>query len=143
MSGEAVRGGRCACGAVRYETTGAPRRISVCHCKACQRRTGSAFGIACYFPRAAVRVLGGATRTFERRSDAGRRVSLQFCEACGTTLWWDAEVVPDLVGIAAGTLDDTSWLAPKLHVWAGCAQSWLKLPEDAEVLQQSNIGQTT
>ena len=89
MSGEAVRGGRCACGAVRYETTGAPRRVSVCHCKACQRRTGSAFGIA------------------------------------------------------AGTLDDTSWLAPKLHVWAGSAQGWLKLPEDAEVLQQSNIGQTT
>src|SRR5688572_25172547 len=104
----AVRTGGCACGAVRYEATGEPRRIAVCHCKDCQRRTGSAFGVACYFPRASVRLLGGETRTFERRSDAGRRVTLRFCERCGTTVLWDIEVVPDLVGIAAGTLDDTS-----------------------------------
>jgi hypothetical protein len=55
---------------------------------------------------------------------------------------WHAEVVPDLVGIAAGTLDDTGWIAPRLHVWARSAQGWFKFPEDAEVLERSNLGQT-
>jgi hypothetical protein len=133
--------GSCACGAVRYEATREPRRVSVCHCKDCQRRTGSTFGLACYFPRESVRLLSGTTKTFERTSDAARRVRLQFCETCGTTVLWHAEVVPDLVGVAAGTLDDTGWLAPKLHVWARSAQGWLRFPEDAEVLERSNFGQ--
>ena len=118
MAEHEVRTGGCACRAVRYEAIGEPRRLSVCHCKDCQRRTGSAFGIACYFPREQVRLLGGATRTFERSSEAGRWVRLQFCETCGTTVHWQAEALPDLVGIAAGTLDDTGWVAPQLHVWA-------------------------
>ena len=143
MAGEISRGGSCACGGVRYVATGAPQRISVCHCKDCQRRTGSAFGIACYFPREQVRLLSGTLRTFERTSDAGRRIRLQFCEACGTTVLWHPAVVPDLVGVAAGTLDDTAWLAPKLHVFARSAQAWLRLPEDAEILERSNLGQTT
>ena len=141
MPGAILRTGQCACGAVRYEVVGEPRRVSVCHCKDCQRRTGSAFGIACYFLRASVRLLSGATRTYERRSDAGRRVRLRFCERCGTTVLWEAEVVPELVGIAAGTFDDTGWLAPKLHVWARSAQGWVRFPEDAEILDESNLGQ--
>lgn len=65
----------------------------------------------------------------------------EFCADCGTTLLWHAEAVPQLVGIAAGTLDDTDWVAPKLHVWASSAQGWLKLPDGVEVLQESNFGQ--
>jgi hypothetical protein len=137
-----VYNGSCACGAVRYEANGEPRRVSVCHCKDCQRRTGSTFGLACYFPRANVRLLAGTTKTFERISEAGRWVRLRFCETCGTTVLWHAEAVPDLVGVAAGTFDDTDWISPKLHVWARSAQGWLRFPEDAEVLERSNLGQT-
>lgn len=143
MSEATVRTGGCACGAVRYEVVGEPRRIAVCHCRQCQRRTGSAFGVACYFPRENVELASGVTKGFERSSDAGRWVRLQFCEACGTTVLWHVEAAPDLVGVAVGTLDDTDWVAPKLHVWASSAQSWLRFPDDAEVLQQSNLGQTT
>ena len=136
-----VRTGRCACGAARYRAVGEPFRVSVCHCKECQRRTGSAFGIGCYFPRERVELASGRTTTFERRSDAGRWVRFGFCATCGTTLLWQAEAVPHLVGIAAGTLDDTAWLVPKLHVWASSAQGWLKFPDGAEVHQQSDFGQ--
>jgi len=135
------RTGGCACGAVRYETVGDPVRISVCHCKDCQRRSGSAFGIGCYFPRDAVMLAGGGTRKYERVSDAGRRVSLRFCENCGTTVCWEPEVLPNAIGIAGGTFDDTDWLDPKLHIWSKSAHKWFRFPVDAEVLHESNIGQ--
>ncbi len=141
MAQATKRAGGCACGAVRYETVGDPVRISVCHCKACQLRSGSAFGIGCYFPRAAVTLAGGATRTYERVSDAGRRVATHFCANCGTSVYWDPEVLPNAIGIAAGTFDDTDWLDPKLHIWSKSAQKWFQFPSDAEVLRESNIGQ--
>ena len=50
--------------------------------------------------------------------------------------------MPHLVGIAAGTLDDTDWVVPRLHVWARSAQGWLKFPDGVEVLQESNFSQT-
>jgi len=143
MSESIVCTGRCACGAVRYRAVGEPARVSVCHCKECQRRTGGAFGIGCYFPRESVELASGRTRAFERRSDAGRWVRFEFCADCGTTLLWHADAVPQLVGIAAGTLDDTDWVVPKLHVWASSAQRWLNFPDGVEVLQESNISQAT
>lgn len=141
MSENAKRKGGCACGAVRYETVGDPMRISVCHCKDCQRRTGSAFGIGCYFRRDAVTLSGGTTRKYERTSDAGRHVGTHFCESCGTSVYWIPEVLPNAIGIAGGTFDDTDWLDPKLHIWSKSAQKWFHFPGDAEVLRESNIGQ--
>lgn len=135
------RSGRCACGAVRYETVGDPVRISVCHCKDCQLRTGSAFGIGCYFPRAAVTLGDAPTRTYERVSDAGRRVSIHFCENCGTSVYWLPEVLPHAIGIAGGTFENTDWLDPRLHIWSKSAQKWFHFPDGAEVLRESNIGQ--
>ena len=141
MAPSATHSGQCLCGAVRFETTGEPVRVSVCHCKSCQRRTGSAFGTSCFFRSADVKVLQGSLKTFERGSEAGRWVRNQFCAACGTTVLWQLEVVPEATAIAAGTFDDTGWLDPKLHVWACSAQDWTQFPEDAEVLQKSNLGQ--
>lgn len=141
MSESSRRKGGCACGAVRYETMGDPMRISVCHCKDCQRRSGSAFGVGCYFRREAVTLSGGATRKYERISDAGRHVVTHFCEHCGTSVYWTPEVIPNAIGIAGGTFDDTDWLDPKLHIWSKSAQKWFHFPGDAEVLRESNIGQ--
>ena len=64
----------------------------------------------------------------------------QFCEVCGTTVLWQVEALPEATAIAAGTFDDTGWLDPKLHVWACSAQDWTHIPDDAEVLQKSNLG---
>jgi len=134
------RSGGCACGSVRYEVSGDPLRISVCHCKDCQRRTGSAFGIGCVFSRDAVRLLQGAMKTFERTSNAGNRVRMHFCPGCGTTVLWDLEVLPQATGIAGGTFDDTSWIEPRLHVWTKSAHNWMTFPDGVEVLLESNLG---
>jgi len=132
--------GGCACGAVRYEVKGDPLRLSVCHCKDCQRRTGSVFVIGCVFPREAVAITDGETRTFERISNAGNWVRFQFCPNCGTSVTWEFQVLPTAMGVAGGTFDDTSWLDPRLHVWTKSAHDWMIFPEDAEVLAESNFG---
>ena len=140
MPMEQVCSGGCSCGAVRYEATGEPLRVSVCHCKECQRRTGSAFGISCYFPEKSVKILQGTLKSYQRLSDEGRWFKTQFCDVCGSTVLWHLEVLPEAIGIAGGTLDVTDWLNPRLHVWASSAQKWIRFPDDAEVLQKSNIG---
>lgn len=131
--------GGCACGAVRYEVNGEALRIGVCHCKQCQRRTGSAFGMGCFFTKDGVKVTQGTTRAYERISDAGNRVRFQFCTSCGSTVMWETEALPQAFGIAGGTLDDTDWIEPKLHVWAKEAQSWFEFPDGVDVLQESNL----
>jgi hypothetical protein len=134
MSENLVRSGGCSCGDVRYETIGDPTRVLVCHCKHCQRRTGSAFGIGCYFPKQMVKVVQGSLNSFQRSSDAGRWFKSQFCTVCGSTVLWQLELLPDAIGIAGGSFDNTDWLDPKLHFWAGSAQKWFHFPEDGKIL---------
>jgi hypothetical protein len=135
MVQETKRSGQCSCGAVRYEISGDPIRVTVCHCKECQRRTGSAFGVSCYFPKVKIKVLQGSMNTYERVSDGGRSLTYQFCKKCGTTVVWQAELLPQAMGVSGGTFDDTDWLKPERHVWANSAQGWIQFPEGAEVLQ--------
>jgi len=69
----AVHEGGCACGAVRYRVKNAPFRTSVCHCRACQRRTGSAFGVGIYFKQDDFELLRGELKAYEYRSDETHR----------------------------------------------------------------------
>ncbi len=138
MSDNMVRSGGCSCGAVRYETVGDPTKVLVCHCKQCQRRTGSAFGVGCYFPKKKVKVVQGSLSSFQRSSDSGRWFKSQFCPICGSTVLFQLELLPDEIGIAGGMFDDTDWLDPKLHFWAASAQKWFHFPEDVKIIQEQH-----
>ena len=81
MEQKIVRSASRSCGQLTVTTTGEPVRISVCHCLACQRRTGSAFGVQARFPRGAVTSAGRGTR-YERTADSGKTVTLTFCPDC-------------------------------------------------------------
>ena len=92
-----IHEGGCLCGAVRYRAKNEPERKSICHCRNCQRRTGSAFGIGAYFREADVE-LHGELRTYELRSDeSGRWLKMQFCPNCGGTVTWTVEAFPACV----------------------------------------------
>ena len=69
MAEHPVHEGGCLCGAVRYRASGAPHIALACHCSACQRRTGAAFGVGVYYEDAQIEFRGGALRGFEFRSD--------------------------------------------------------------------------
>ena len=131
-----IHEGGCACGAVRYRTSGVPQRVSLCSCTWCQRRTGSALGISVYFEKKDVEFLQGNMRAYRLQSDAGRWLESEFCETCGTTVTWTLEFLPDLRGIAGGTFDQpTFWYKPQRFVFARSKPDWLEIPDGVDVYQ--------
>ncbi|MEC7760701.1 MAG: GFA family protein [Pseudomonadota bacterium] len=109
MSDDERHQGGCACGAVRYETTGQPVKTGLCHCRYCQLRTGSAFGVSVYFPADAVREISGDLRDYTFHTESGRSFTTRFCTTCGTSVFWSLEVFPGLVGVAGGTFDPPTY----------------------------------
>ncbi len=124
----------CSCGGFAVECRGEPTRIGACHCTECQRRTGSVFGVAAYFPRDQV-TFSGARKDYARGSDAGRRINNHFCPECGSTVVWDLELFPDLVAVAAGCFADPHLGAPQRGVWAKYKHDWVQFPESIPLLE--------
>ena len=108
-----VRKGSCLCGAVRYEVSGEPLRVGLCHCGDCRKASGSAFVMFAVWPRAAFSS-HGEIRTFSGRS---------FCPACGSRLFCLSE---DHAEIRVGSLDDApSDLVPSYEIWVKRREPWL------------------
>ena len=131
-----IHEGGCLCGAVRYRVTGDdPKFTAVCHCKFCQKRTGSAFAEAVYFDETAVQIVG-ALKTYEYRTDeSGRWIKSEFCPNCGTSVTWTIEAFPGWRAIAQGTLDDPNWIKHQLHAWTRSAQAWMVFPPDMQLCE--------
>ena len=111
MSDNEQHKGGCACGKVRYQTTGQPEVHAVCHCRYCQLRTGSAFGVGAYFPNDKVSLLSGDLSHHRYQTQSGNNVTTSFCSACGTTTHWqiDSEFLDGKTAIAVGTFDPPSF----------------------------------
>lgn len=109
---EDVHDGGCQCGALRYRTTGQPVKTAVCHCRYCQTRTGSAFGVSAYFPKERVELLQGRPKDYAFQTESGRSFTTRFCPDCGTTVFWVVGMTPDLVGVAGGTFDPPTFWFP-------------------------------
>ena len=129
--------GGCVCGSLRYVAHGDPARVTVCHCRWCQRRTGSAFGVEAVFRTGAVELGGDTLRTYRHISDeSGRWLDQQFCSRCGANIGFTLEAVPGIRTIAAGTFDDPSWIEPRRHsfryVYLRSAQKWSTIPDGVE-----------
>ena len=131
MSGEPTeRLATCHCGQLQLRCSGEPAKVSLCHCLDCQRRTGSLFSVAVFFPRAAVALAAGAAKNFRRGSASGFDVTFHFCPECGSSLWWEPDRLPDRIGVAVGAFADPGFPMPEQAVWAQDRHAWLTLPEN-------------
>jgi len=134
--------GACACGRIRYTCTQAPAFSWNCHCRDCQRASGTAFCAVLYVPRAALSVHGAATY-YEVLAESGRRVSRGFCPTCGSPLFIQAALVPDLQGLWAASLDEPARFEPQVDVWASRRQPWdclaTSLPKIAEAPNETEF----
>ena len=128
--------GQCHCGSLRVIATGEPDRVYLCHCKACQRRTGTAFHFGATYPKEQVR-LDGERKIYERDADAGYRIRFHFCPNCGTTLYWEGDRNPAVCGVAVGAFDTSAFPPPSDSIWEESMYPWLGLPASMEHHQQS------
>ena len=120
--------GGCACGEVRYSTTSEVRRAVVCHCRYCQTRTGSAFGISVYFDQADVKIHSGELSTYSYKTESGSLGTTRFCKNCGTTLFWNIthDMFKDWTGVAGGSFDPpTFWYDMQVEVFCRSSAPWL------------------
>ena len=116
--------GTCLCGQVTYEVASEPLATAICHCRHCQRQSGSAFSLIVAVPTGAVTVTG-EPKTFADTADSGAAVDRKFCPECGSPIFTVVVATPELTFIKAGTLDDVSALAPQFEVWCQSAQPWV------------------
>lgn len=138
MPGSDLTEGGCLCEQVRYRFSGAPLLTAVCHCRHCQKQSGSAFGIVAAVPAADFE-LEGATRTFLGSGETGRSVERLFCPECGSPILSRIEPLPDLVLVKAGTLDDPSGLNPTIEVFCDSALAFVPALHGTEKHARSNI----
>src|SRR5215472_10674697 len=134
MSNTASTGG-CACGAIRYELTERPLIVHACHCRDCQRITGSAFVINLWLERKFVRA-NHEPKSFRLTAGTGQPHDVFFCEACGTYLWSFYHAAPgDALFVRAGTLDHPEQVKPDVHIFTRSKLPWLELPRNVQAFE--------
>ena len=117
----------CRCGQLKAIVTGDPVRVSVCHCLACKKRSGSAFAVQARWPAEQV-TIGGESKTWVNVADSGNRATFHFCPACGSDVHYEINGKFDaLVAIPLGAFDDPYFLTPKFSVWEDRKHDWLEI----------------
>jgi hypothetical protein len=112
-----------------------PLLIFACHCGECQRSSGSAFGLSMPVRRDTFSLTYGVAKPWRHTGASGFESTYWFCADCGGRIFGQRSDRPDVVTIRAGTLDDTSWVRPIVHINLGSAQAWQRIPNNTECLE--------
>lgn len=126
-----TRHASCSCGQLRLEAEGDPIRVSVCHCLACQKRTGSTYGAQGRFDRDKVRIEGRSTE-YVRVGDEGCRITFHFCPQCGATVYYLIDQFPHHVAIPVGVFADPDFPPPAFSIHEARKHGWVSVPQDAQ-----------
>ena len=122
----------CCCGQLTLTYDGELPSSSICHCFACQQRTGSVFGSQAGFDRTKVTTLGDFTK-YVRTGDSGGTATFHFCPKCGSTVFWRVSGMPEKVIIAVGAFANSEFPAPTFSVYEDRQHPWVELPESVTV----------
>jgi hypothetical protein len=122
--------GACACGGLRYRLASKPMFVHCCHCRDCQRQTGSAFVLNALIETSRVESLSGETRAFAAPTDSGLPHDIHRCASCGTAVWSHYGGRQALSFVRAGTLDEPSALPPDVHIYTRSKLPWIVLPAE-------------
>jgi len=118
----------CCCGQLSIEVHGEPLGVGVCHCLACQRRTGSVFAaIAAFRPPYTVK---GTATEYVRTGDQGAQFLFRFCPVCGTTVFHTEVGYDKSLSVAVGAFADPQFSAPQVSVYDCRRHPWVVLPEN-------------
>src|ERR1041384_6850087 len=123
----ATRRASCSCGQLTVEVEGDPIRVSICHCLACQRRTGSVFGVQARFDAGQIET-EGSYREYVRISDEGEERTFSFCPECGATVFYRSPGMPGMVAVPVGAFADPTFPPPIRSIYENRRHAWVELP---------------
>lgn len=121
-----VRTARCSCGSLQVEVKGDPLLVVACHCIECQRRSGSVLAVGAHYLRENV-LISGVSKGYVRDAKDGRKFKQHFCPNCGTSVFWEGDLIPGRISIFVGTFGDPSFPAPTRSVWERTRHSWIDI----------------
>jgi hypothetical protein len=129
--------GGCDCGFVRYRLARAPLFVHCCHCRWCQRETGSAFVLNALIETECVELLDGAPDMVMTPSASGKGQNIARCPRCRVALWSHyAGAGPKFAFVRVGTLDDPDRFPPDIHIFTMSKQPWVILPEGVPAMPE-------
>ena len=129
--------GGCACRAVRYELKRAPLFVHCCHCRWCQRETGSAFVINAMVEADCINLIAGDPVVVDTPSESGKGQQILRCPNCHVALWSHyAGIGSRIAFLRAGTLDDPDACPPDIHIFTSSKQPWVSLSHETPVVKE-------
>ncbi len=121
--------GGCTCRAVRYRMTSKPLFVNCCHCRWCQRETGTAFALNAMIEADRVVLLAGAPECVDTPTNSGKGQKIWRCPTCRIALWSNyAGAGAAMRFVRVGTLDEPDRLPPDIHIFTASKQPWVVLP---------------
>lgn len=117
--------GGCQCGAVRYRLKAAPLGVYACHCKDCQRWSGTTHQLSMIVNAGDLELIAGELAGFDKHADSGRTVRVLGCALCRTNVWNEPQASPAIRVLKPGTLDDSAWAMPVGNIWTDRALPWV------------------
>lgn len=124
-----TREGGCSCGTIRYRLTDEPMFVHCCHCRNCQKQTGSAFVINALIETEKLEVTAGAPEATDVPRDDGSTQRIYRCPDCRVAVYSEY-TWPEITFVRAGTLDDPSSVSPDVHIFTRSKLPWVELPAD-------------
>ena len=121
--------GGCDCGAVRYRMTSEPLFVNCCHCRWCQRESGSAFALNAMIEAERVVLVKGEPEKVDTPSNSGKGQMIFRCPTCRIAVWSNYAGAGEAVRfVRVGTLDNPDLLPPDIHIFTSTKQPWVVLP---------------
>jgi hypothetical protein len=134
---QSVATGACGCRAVRYALTDAPLVVHCCHCRWCQRETGTAFALNALIEADRVTLLAGTPEVVLTPSNSGKGQKISRCPVCRIAVWSNYAGAGDVLRfVRVGTLDDPDAFPPDIHIFTESKQPWVAIPAGARAVPQ-------
>ena len=115
--------GQCLCGDVSYAISGDPVIMAQCHCRDCQRSSGTGHMSLAIFKEDDVQVTG-ETASYSSSADSGNINTRHFCATCGSRLFSRNSGRPGMINIAVGCTDNSDWYSPKAVLYVKNRHTW-------------------
>jgi len=129
--------GGCTCRQLRYLLSGTPLIVHACHCRWCQRETGTAFALNALYEADRVTHLAGEPEIVLTPSQSGKGQRIARCPSCRVSIWSNyPQAGPAVRFVRVGTLDELDRLPPDIHIFTSSKQPWLTLPPGAKTVAE-------